>query len=195
MENLLNKSRCCWGRKSGFPHPRTAIRFLFATVPGVSFVIRIQFRSELYCIGFPVFHLSTRLIIVIGMVITIEKNTFREAVHTAARFAERRSATLPALAGIAIVAGDDGIKLRATNLETGIDFEASRDRSRAREWSFYLPTSCARSRALSRAPGSLRSSTRAIRPSSPRAWVKAHSRRFPPKIFPSFPFQNPQKQR
>lgn len=38
-----------------------------------------------------------------------------------ARFAERRSGTLPVLAGIAIVAGDAGIKLRATNLETGID--------------------------------------------------------------------------
>lgn len=55
------------------------------------------------------------------MVITIEKNAFREAVSTVARFAERRSATLPALSGIAIVAGGDGIKLRATNLETGID--------------------------------------------------------------------------
>jgi DNA polymerase-3 subunit beta len=30
---------------------------------------------------------------------------------------------LPALSGIAIVAGDDGIKLRATNLETGIDLK------------------------------------------------------------------------
>jgi len=57
------------------------------------------------------------------MVITIEKNAFREAVHTVSRFAERRSATLPALSGIAIVAGDDGIKMRATNLETGIDLK------------------------------------------------------------------------
>lgn len=57
------------------------------------------------------------------MVITIEKNAFKEAVHTASRFAERRSATLPALSGIAIVAGDDGIKMRATNLETGIDLK------------------------------------------------------------------------
>lgn len=55
------------------------------------------------------------------MVITIEKNAFKDAVHIAARFAERRSATLPALSGIAIVAGDDGIKMRATNLETGVD--------------------------------------------------------------------------
>ncbi len=57
------------------------------------------------------------------MVITIEKKLFSEAVHTVARFAERRSATLAALSGIAIVAGDDGIKLRATNLETGIDLK------------------------------------------------------------------------
>lgn len=55
------------------------------------------------------------------MVITLGKKEFSEAVHTVARFAERRSATLAALSGIAIVAGDDGIKLRATNLETGID--------------------------------------------------------------------------
>lgn len=55
------------------------------------------------------------------MVITIEKKEFAEAIHTVARFAERRSATLAALSGIAIVAGNDGIKLRATNLETGID--------------------------------------------------------------------------
>lgn len=55
------------------------------------------------------------------MVITLGKKEFREAIHTVSRFAERRSATLPALSGIAIVAGDDGVKLRATNLETGID--------------------------------------------------------------------------
>jgi DNA polymerase-3 subunit beta len=55
------------------------------------------------------------------MVITIDKKEFAEKIHTVSRFAERRSATLPALSGIAIVAGDDGIKLRATNLETGID--------------------------------------------------------------------------
>jgi DNA polymerase-3 subunit beta len=55
------------------------------------------------------------------MVITIGKKEFAEAVNTASRFAERRSATLPVLSGIAIIAGDDGIKLRATNLETGID--------------------------------------------------------------------------
>lgn len=57
------------------------------------------------------------------MVITLEKKEFAEAVVRVARFAERRSATLPVLAGIAIIAGDDGIKLRATNLETGIDLK------------------------------------------------------------------------
>ena len=55
------------------------------------------------------------------MIISIEKKKFGEAVHTVARFAQRKSATLPALSSILIIAGDDGIKMRATNLETGID--------------------------------------------------------------------------
>jgi DNA polymerase III subunit beta len=55
------------------------------------------------------------------MVITTEKKEFSEAVNTVARFAERKSPTLAAISGIALVAGNDGIKLRATNLETGID--------------------------------------------------------------------------
>jgi len=59
------------------------------------------------------------------MVITLEKKEFAEAVMRVARFAERRSATLPVLSGIAIVAGDDGVKLRATNLETGIDLKVN----------------------------------------------------------------------
>src|SRR3989344_2476585 len=59
------------------------------------------------------------------MVITLEKKEFAEAVLRVARFAERRSATLPVLSGIAIVAGDDGVKLRATNLETGIDLKVN----------------------------------------------------------------------
>ena len=58
------------------------------------------------------------------MNILIEKE-FSEAVHTVARFAERKSTTLPALSSILIIAGDDGIKLRATNLETGIDLKLS----------------------------------------------------------------------
>lgn len=55
------------------------------------------------------------------MVITLDKKEFAEAVQSVARFAQRTSASLPVLSGIAIIAGDDGIKLRATNLETGID--------------------------------------------------------------------------
>lgn len=57
------------------------------------------------------------------MIIILDKKEFSEGVQTVARFAERRSGTLPVLAGIAIIAGDDGIKLRATNLETGIDLK------------------------------------------------------------------------
>ena len=55
------------------------------------------------------------------MIISIEKKKFSDAVHIVARFAQRKSATLPALSSILIIAGDEGIKLRATNLETGID--------------------------------------------------------------------------
>lgn len=42
-------------------------------------------------------------------------------MSTAARFAERRVLSLPALSGIAIVASDGVIRLRATNLETSVD--------------------------------------------------------------------------
>lgn len=55
------------------------------------------------------------------MNITFDKKEFADAVNTTARFSERRTATLPVLSAIIIIAGDDGIKLRATNLETGID--------------------------------------------------------------------------
>jgi DNA polymerase-3 subunit beta len=55
------------------------------------------------------------------MIISIDKKELAEAVASVSRFAEKRSTTLPVLSGIVIVAGDDGIKLRATNLETGID--------------------------------------------------------------------------
>ncbi len=57
------------------------------------------------------------------MYISINKKLFSTAVHIAARFAEKRNATLPALSAILIIAGDDGIKLRATNLETGVDLK------------------------------------------------------------------------
>ncbi|MFA6969445.1 MAG: DNA polymerase III subunit beta [Candidatus Paceibacterota bacterium] len=62
------------------------------------------------------------------MNISIEKKKFSEAVHTASRFAERKSTTLPALSSILIIAGDDGIKMRATNLETGIDLKIEGER-------------------------------------------------------------------
>ena len=39
----------------------------------------------------------------------------------AVRFAERKVLSLPALSGIAIVATEDGIRLRATNLETSVE--------------------------------------------------------------------------
>ena len=55
------------------------------------------------------------------MNIVFDKKEFAEAVGITARFSERRTATLPVLSAIIVVAGDDGIKLRATNLETGID--------------------------------------------------------------------------
>lgn len=57
------------------------------------------------------------------MNISIENKVFITSVHTAARFAERRGATLPALSSILILANEDGIKMRATNLEAGIDLK------------------------------------------------------------------------
>ncbi len=57
------------------------------------------------------------------MILTLDKKGFGEAVAMVARFAERKGGSLPVLAGIALIAGDDGIKLRATNLETGIDLK------------------------------------------------------------------------
>jgi len=57
------------------------------------------------------------------MNISIEKKIFSEAVHIASRFAERKNATLPALSSILIISGDDGIKMRATNLETAVDLK------------------------------------------------------------------------
>lgn len=44
-------------------------------------------------------------------------------MHTASRFAEKRSGTLPVLSAVLIIASDEGIKLRATNLETGVDLK------------------------------------------------------------------------
>lgn len=64
------------------------------------------------------------------MFISIEKKKFSDAVYKTARFAERKVGTLPALASILIIAGDDGIKMRATNLETGIDLKLDGERKR-----------------------------------------------------------------
>jgi DNA polymerase-3 subunit beta len=57
------------------------------------------------------------------MNISIEKKEFSEAVYKVARFAERKNTTLPVLSSILIIAGNEGIKMRATNLETGIDLK------------------------------------------------------------------------
>lgn len=54
------------------------------------------------------------------MIITLEKKEFTEAVSIVSRFAERKSATLPALSGIAVAAEKGAITLRATNLETAV---------------------------------------------------------------------------
>jgi DNA polymerase-3 subunit beta len=64
------------------------------------------------------------------MLITLSKKSFADAVHTAARFADRSSATAPILHSILILAGTDGIKLRATNLETGIDLAVAGEKKR-----------------------------------------------------------------
>ena len=57
------------------------------------------------------------------MMLSIEKKKFAEAVHIVSRFAEKGSGTLPALSSILLISGNDGIKLRATNLETAIDLK------------------------------------------------------------------------
>lgn len=57
------------------------------------------------------------------MNISIEKKEFSEAVYKVSRFAEKKSTTLQALSSILIVAGNDGIKMRATNLEVGVDLK------------------------------------------------------------------------
>jgi len=62
------------------------------------------------------------------MHISINKKIFSEAVHKVARFAEKKNITLPALSSILILAGDDCIKMRATNLETGIDIKIEGER-------------------------------------------------------------------
>ncbi|MGH7175648.1 MAG: DNA polymerase III subunit beta [Minisyncoccia bacterium] len=62
------------------------------------------------------------------MRIILNKKKFADAIHTASRFAERRSSALPILSSILILAGEGGVKLRATNLETGIDLSVEGQR-------------------------------------------------------------------
>src|SRR3989344_1177462 len=57
------------------------------------------------------------------MYISIDNKLIISAVHIVSRFAERRGATLPALASILIIANNNTIKMRATNLEAGIDLK------------------------------------------------------------------------
>ncbi len=57
------------------------------------------------------------------MNISINKKLFSEAVHIASSFSEKKNITLPALSSILIIAGDGGIKMRATNLEIGTDLK------------------------------------------------------------------------
>ncbi|HQU07733.1 MAG: DNA polymerase III subunit beta [Parcubacteria group bacterium 21-54-25] len=57
------------------------------------------------------------------MIIVLEKIKFIEAVRSVARFTQHHITSLPVLSCILIVAGDDGVRFRATNLETGIDFK------------------------------------------------------------------------
>lgn len=55
------------------------------------------------------------------MNISFKKILFTEAVHTVARYSERRSGTLPVLSAVLVAAEKDEVHFRATNLETGID--------------------------------------------------------------------------
>jgi DNA polymerase-3 subunit beta len=57
------------------------------------------------------------------MNISINKKKFSEAVYIVSRFSERKNTTLPALSSILIMASDGEIKMRATNLEIGVDLK------------------------------------------------------------------------
>jgi len=61
------------------------------------------------------------------MYLKITTEEFAHCVETTARFAGKGSASLPVLSCVLIVAGDDGVKFRATNLEIGIDKGAVAD--------------------------------------------------------------------
>ncbi len=57
------------------------------------------------------------------MLITIEKKEFIQAVHKIIHFTQRNTVSLPILSCVIIVAGDDGIKFRANNLEIAADLK------------------------------------------------------------------------
>ncbi len=57
------------------------------------------------------------------MFITIEKKIFIEGIQKIIRFTQRGATSLPVLSCVLIIAGDDGIKLRANNLEIAADFK------------------------------------------------------------------------
>jgi DNA polymerase-3 subunit beta len=57
------------------------------------------------------------------MNISIQKKLFSEAVYIVSRFSEKKNTTLPALSSILIIASDGEIKMRATNLEIGVDLK------------------------------------------------------------------------
>lgn len=57
------------------------------------------------------------------MNLSIEKKKFTEAVNIVVRFSEKKHGSLAALSSVLIIAKKDEIKMRATNLEIGIDIE------------------------------------------------------------------------
>lgn len=61
------------------------------------------------------------------MIFTVDKQEFKEGVQNASRFSQKSAGSLPVLSGIAIIATEGTILLRATNLETGVDIRVSGD--------------------------------------------------------------------
>ncbi len=59
------------------------------------------------------------------MFITIEKREFIEGIQKIIRFTQHGATSLPVLSCVLIIAGDDGIKFRANNLEIAADFKIS----------------------------------------------------------------------
>lgn len=59
------------------------------------------------------------------MIFTVDKQEFKEGVQNASRFSQKSAGSLPALSGVALIAQDGVIALRATNLETGVDIRVT----------------------------------------------------------------------